>query len=46
MITIKQFWLAENECIFQVTLVQRRQVTNSPRSHFAYVLTFYDAFFI
>ena len=32
LITIKQFWLAENECIFRVTLVQRRQFTNSPRS--------------
>ena len=33
-ITIKQFWLAENECIFHVTLVQRRQVTNSPLSFY------------
>ena len=32
LIIIKQFWLAENECIFHVTLVQRRQVTNSPLS--------------
>ena len=46
LIIIKQCWLAENECIFHVTLVQRRQVTNSPRSHFAYVLTFSDAFFM
>ena len=34
LITIKQFWLAENECIFHVTLVQRRQVTNSPLSFY------------